>query len=169
MIKSLFIVNKKKKMYKWITIVGVILLILGLLLHYIPIVTDANLEEPDRSVFMGANSKFTVAGKISILGLVFMCASIFVITFGAVGIWNERESQTKQRMTTKTGVLSTVIGCLGLIILLNIPLLSVILGLIAILLGYVSFNNGDNTYGIGGLIIGSVNLIIFIFLFLFLH
>lgn len=139
----------EKKLYYGITIVGTILSIAGVVIFAISHLLD--LSELYR-----------------IIGIVCIVIGVFAVVPGIIGYHEEKRLEGKKKKTVKAGIYSVVIGGIG-VFMLMVPLIPIFLGVIGIILGKKAMDEGDNQYGLGGVILGCANILISLLLtFMFL-
>ncbi len=139
----------EKKLYYGITLVGLALIIAGAVIYA-------------GYLFLALSEPY------QIIGIVCMVIGVFTIVPGLLGYHEEKRLEGKKKISVKSGRYSVVIGIIG-VFLLKTPLIPIILGVIAIILGKKAMDEGDNQYGLGGVILGCANIVISLLLtFMFL-
>ena len=89
---------------------------------------------------------------------------IMVLFSGILGVREETAKKGERKISTTSGGFSMVSGITGVFIANSIPFLSIILGIIAVLLGWKALKNDDNVYGSTGIIIGIIGVVIGIYI-----
>lgn len=139
----------EKKFYYGITIVGTVLMIAG-------------------AVIYAGYHFLTLSEPYNIIGIIFIAIGIFTIVPGLAGYHEEKRLEGEEKKSVNKGIYSVIIGIIG-VFLLTTPIIPIIFGVIAIILGKMAMDEGDNQYGLGGVILGCANIIISLLLtFLFL-
>ncbi|MFP4051177.1 MAG: hypothetical protein ACLFVB_05500 [Thermoplasmata archaeon] len=136
--------QKKIKEYRWMVYIGIILTIAGAVLS--PLGKIIEIE----AVYL-----YSLAG---------IFIGIMVLASGILGVREETSKKGERKISTTSGGFSMVSGVAGVFIANRIPILSVILGMIAVLLGWKALKNDDNVYGSTGTIIGIVGIAIGIYI-----
>ena len=136
--------QKKIKEYRRMVYIGIILTILGAVLS--PLGKIIEIE----AVYI-----YSLAG---------IFIGIMVLASGILGVREETSKKGERKISTTSGSFSMVSGVAGVFIANRIPILSVILGVIAVLLGWKALKNDDNVYGSTGAIIGIVGIAIGIYI-----
>ncbi len=156
------------RIYKIICILSICLIIIGAFAHYTPKALDMTLEKEDRSELIGDQKKNTLAGNVSLLGIILIMAGFFLLVPGTFGMLEEKQQEGKEKVTSPEGKISILAGALGVLLLLPAPYISIVLGLIGLGTGFKAVKEKDNKYGRGGIIIGILNVVIAIYLFFIL-
>lgn len=142
--KERFGTQEKIKEYTWMVYIGIILTIAGAVLS--PLGKIIEIE----AVYL-----YSLAG---------IFIGIMVLASGILGVREETSKKGERKISTTSGGFSMVSGVAGVFIANRIPILSVILGMIAVLLGWKALKNDDNVYGSTGTIIGIVGIAIGIYI-----
>lgn len=136
--------EEKINEYRWMIYIGIILTIAGAVLS--PLGKIIEIE----AVYI-----YSLAG---------IFIGIMVLLSGILGLREETKKKGERKISTTSGGFSMVSGVAGVFIANRIPFLSIILGIIAVLLGWKALKNDDNVYGSTGIIIGIVGMVIGIYI-----
>ncbi len=144
--------GEKKKLYYRITLVGLGLMIAG-------------------AVIYAGYHFLALSDTYQIISIVCMGIGIFTIVPGLAGYHEEKKLEGKEKISVKSGRYSVLIGSIGVLLFLGlfrVPPISIILGVIAIVLGKKAMDEGDNQYGSSGVILGCANIIVSLLLLTFM-
>ncbi len=130
----------EKKLYYRIILVGLALIIAG-------------------AVIYAGYHFLALSDTYQIISIVCMAIGIFTVVPGLAGYHEEKKLEGKEKISVKNGRYSVIIGIIG-VFLLRVPLIPIIFGVIGIILGKKAMDEGDNQYGLGGVILGCANIII---------
>ncbi len=130
----------EKKLYYRIILVGLALMIAG-------------------AVIYAGYHFLSLSDTYQIISIVCMAIGIFTVVPGLAGYHEEKKLEGKEKISVKNGRYSVIIGIIG-VFLLRVPLIPIIFGVIGIILGKKAMDEGDNQYGLGGVILGCANIII---------
>ena len=144
---------------------------MGMMVYFTPRVLDLRVERVVTEEMYGEPVEITEKtsiGLISFMGIPVTFIGVFFILTGSFGYYNEGRFERWRWVTTDSGLISCLLGFIGILLFL-VPLIPSLFGFAAALKGNKGMNDGDNTYAPAGLVIGVTAVAIQVFLLIFLR